>query len=282
MQDEQGQEAFQMSDEDLENALSQQSQPAEQEEQQPEQTEETQEVTEPIEEAQEVETVEEEVEDKAVLGLRKEISKQREKRRALEAEMNILKGQVMSMQKPAEEAPKPPKLELGDDELVEGKTVKTLHNDILAMRQELEAQRQAFDARVQQDTKRKIDKCQEQARKDYSPEKVGEAYGYDKVIAEGFMPMLQADPTLGKRISDMENPAEEAYRLALAKMYDPIALISNQRQAKPAAKKSAPKTLGSAPAGGGVVTGDVPTNLSQGEIQKLSTKELDELMKKIK
>lgn len=275
------QDAFTMTDEQLDEALAnEQSQLVQQEEQQPEQTDQPLAHEDAADAEPEVETVEKEEDDKALVGMRKEISKQREKRRALEQELNILKGQMMALQKPADE-PKKPQFEVQDDELVDGKVVKTLHQEIQAMRQDLEQQRAAFEQRVHRETERRIEKCQVEARKQYSAEKVGAQYEYDRVVAEGFIPLIQNDPALAKRVRESDNPALEAYKYGLNNLFSPLDLIGNRPAPKPAAKP-APKTLGGAPAGGGKTQGlDIP-NLSQAQISNLTNEQLEELMRKQK
>lgn len=271
-----------MTDEELELALGgEQSQPVEQEEQQPEPIAEQQEATEPIEEQQEVEPVEKEEEDKAQAGLLKEVAKQREKRRALEARLTFLEGQMAAKQEPAKE-PEAPTLGVADDELVDGKVVNGLHGQVLELQTRLDAQQKAFEARVRADTERKINKTQEQARKDYSAEKVGTQYEYDKVVSEGFIPLIQNDPALAQRVRESENPAMEAYRVGLLNLHDPLDILNKKPVAPKPPAKPAPKTLGTAPAGGGAQQGQDLGNLSREQIGKLSDKQLEELIRKTK
>ena len=277
---------LEMSDDDLQKALDEeerQSQPVELETQPPvKEVAETEEIPEKVEE----EVTEEKVVvgdegDKALKGMQREIAEQRRRRREAEEQLAFLKGQLEANKLKEEPKPKPFD-DLSDDELIDGGALKQVVADLEATKAELAQQRKEFNDRVAREVAIKTERSEAQMRSEYSAEKVGDAYAYDKVIAEGFMPLLQSDPAMAKRVRESANPAMEAYRIGFARVVDPISLVKQQSSVPVKPSKPAPNTLGSAPAGGGS-DGEIDlATLSPSQLAKLTDKQLDMLMRKQK
>lgn len=261
-----------------------QTQPAEQEVElpveQPEPVEqEEQEIVQPApEQDEEVEEPETAVVDKAQKGMQREISEQRKRRREVEQELAILKAKIeLQTQQPKVPEPKPFD-NLTDDELVDGKAIKTVYSELEATRLELSKQRELLDQDRQRLASERLSRSVKQAQAEFGEGKVKEGYEYDTLMKD-FAPIVQSNEQLSNMIRNSENPALEAYKQALI-YKDPTSLVRMPSKAsKPA--RPAPKTLGSAPAGGGQSDEIDLATLSAKQLSKLSDDDLEKLARTI-
>jgi len=278
-----------MTDEELNKALAGEEVAEEQQEQKPDEEIKTEEVVEqsPTSEDEEEakgEPIPSEEEkskgepnnDKAFNGIRKELTHERERRRQAEIELQELRARLIEKK----EEPKAKEQEFGyeDDDVLPAKELKS----VLARQRELEEriarQEQEFLTREHKAKVSFIEKCEQDARAKYSKDVVGE-YDYDTVY-KAIEPLLNRDIELKRYILNSENPAEEAYRIGLSRVADPIKLLTERMKPSVKTAKPAPKTIGNVPSAGGARAELDIDNLSDDEISKLSDEQLDKLMRK--
>jgi len=256
--------------------------------------------TEEPEEQEEVEEVEAELEvegqtspvqkeetnnnDKAFNGIRKELTHERERRRQAEDDLRALNLRIAELEKAKATVPVADELSgYDDDDVVAAKDLRTVLQRQKELEKRLEEQDTYMREKEHMEKVKYIQTCEEKARKQYSKENVGE-YDYDTVRLNGFMPMAQANPDLLRIVMNSENPADEAYKIGLTRLVDPYTLIAGKVATPQQAKRPsvAPKTLGSVPASGGARAELNADSLSERDISKLSDKDLDRLLSKMK
>lgn len=205
--------------------------------------------------------------DKAQKGMQREIAEQRKRRREVEQELAVLKAKLeLQEQQPKIPEPKPFD-NLTDDELVDGKAIKTIYSEIEATKLELNKQKEQLMQDRQRLEQERVARSVKQVKEEFSKGNVKEGYEYDTLMAE-FAPVIQGNEQVANTIRLADNPALEAYKQAL--LYkDPTSLVRMPTKASARPAKPAPVTLGSAPAGGG--------QSNEIDLATLSTKQLSNL-----
>lgn len=209
-----------------------------------------------------------------VSGLKTDLMAERERRRRAEEQLAQLNARINALetQKAPQDKPKGFLDDFADDDVVPAKIAKQTFAEIDAIKRRLEEREQAEIVRARVSESERIARSEQEVRAKYSAEAVGDEMSYENVFANFTLPLIEADPTVGEYIRRSKNPAEEAYRIGLSRVVDPLKMV----QQKAEVKKAAPKTLGQAQSAGG----KVEANIENVDPKKLTDKQLEELLRK--
>jgi len=151
--------------------------------------------------------------EKRLKGILADLQDERKRRSISEERVAELEGRIEELEEALEEkVEKEPSSEKDDEWLTLGKAKKVLE-EILAKREaEYEGRIADLEASI---LSNRFKASEDDARKSYSPEKVGEELCYDKVIDNGFAELIKDNPAYKAVVVNSANPAEEAYKIGL-------------------------------------------------------------------
>lgn len=250
----------------------------------PEEKQEPQPKEEPIEKEEEAE--EKDVFDKKHSpeeGIKREMFKERERRRQAEAKLKELEEKIAQANKTAIEPQKVVEKdkfsEYEDDDVVSIKLLKEQAEEIKLLKEKMSYQEKEAQLKRERQAVEIQRKTEKEIREKYSEASVGAEYSYDTILVEEIEPLLQSEPYIADVIRNSKNPAETAYRIGLSRRLD-LEKIKKPIE-KAVSLPKTPKTVGSIASSGGH-SGELSIEgLDESKISDLKEEDLLRLIKKL-